>query len=382
MAAGAVCDCECLRLPAQVEQEQLLEDIRSVIPDNLLSQLLTTWLQPTSATAQQPSSSAEATAGFGAARAAAAQGAAPAESRTGPLSSCFECCGQPAACIYAAGRDALAAAGMAVGSPPPQAPPSRSASYAAPLPAMEEDLPAAASVGARAPEQPQQPTAAGPSGGPGMASADPGGAAEAARAGEAILSGLGAHGGAAAGAACAPLRDIIHFHRSICASLADFAREARALQAGRELSAATLGSLLERHRFLRAVYVFHSIRWATQWALGVLGMWAAWAGAVQPRRRDRDLPTAMTSHDDCAHVPYACGGPGHCCPQRGGGAVPRGAAPHGHGGRAGRGAAVREGPPAGEWQRERKRKKDLLLLLSYRGEWQREGAGRVRRDQP
>lgn len=67
-----------------------------------------------------------------------------------------------------------------------------------------------------------------------------------------VLTGIGS-------AVRAPLHDIIHFHRIICSSLEAFTREARALQLSREITVTHLSALLERHRFLRSVYVFHSI---------------------------------------------------------------------------------------------------------------------------
>lgn len=55
-----------------------------------------------------------------------------------------------------------------------------------------------------------------------------------------------------------PLKDIAHIHRSICSALEAFAKEARLLQRGGDVSASQLSALVERHRFLRSVCLFHS----------------------------------------------------------------------------------------------------------------------------
>ena len=59
-----------------------------------------------------------------------------------------------------------------------------------------------------------------------------------------------------------PLQEVLHIHDAIRASLASFAAEARGLELALGPGAASggcqLGSLLERHRFLRAVCSCHS----------------------------------------------------------------------------------------------------------------------------
>ncbi len=185
----------------QEEQEQLLEEIRRVIPDNLLSQLLTTWLEPAEPAAAADIAAAAAsctaeahTSGWCIRGAHSAPASAASTSPITPLAS-FECCGNPGQCMYASGPAAT-----------PTQPPEGSTPLCASPPAPA------------APPAPSSPPAR------------------------------------------APLQDIIHFHRSICDSLADFVRETRSLRAhGREVTAGQLSSLLERHRFLRSVYVFHSL---------------------------------------------------------------------------------------------------------------------------
>ncbi|EFJ48814.1 hypothetical protein VOLCADRAFT_60154 [Volvox carteri f. nagariensis] len=157
------------RIPRD-EQEHLLVEIRNVIPDNLLSQLLMTWLRP-AAEMNLPHTNVS-------------RQERPAD---------FVCCGNRSACMYMSSSRALPAAMM------PDSDRATNTSH------------------------------------PASSSSSSGAARR------------------------APLQDIIHFHRIICSSLADFAREARALQLGRDVTAAHLSALLERHRFLRSVYVFHSI---------------------------------------------------------------------------------------------------------------------------
>ncbi|GIL78726.1 hypothetical protein Vretimale_373 [Volvox reticuliferus] len=215
------------------EQEQLLVEIGKVIPDNLLSQLLLTWLRPA---ADMPPTHASI-------------------SRTERPAG-FICCGNPSACMYsprptnspslasvvpsASDRDEQQQQRAACGAPCSVA----NLDYLA-RPAMHDGAPDTAAD--------QVPVAQQLSGAtlpvfdrfriPVVAGSAATGSAE--RNDGAIGS--------------APLQDIIHFHRIICSSLADFAREARALKLGRDVTAAHLSALLERHRFLRSVYVFHSI---------------------------------------------------------------------------------------------------------------------------
>ena len=61
----------------------------------------------------------------------------------------------------------------------------------------------------------------------------------------------------------APLSEILYFHQAIKSALHSFAVEARSLsdnvQQGRHIDASQLTSLVERHRFIRAVIHFHSL---------------------------------------------------------------------------------------------------------------------------
>ncbi|KXZ51428.1 hypothetical protein GPECTOR_12g390 [Gonium pectorale] len=227
------------RIPRD-EQEQLLLEIRSVIPDNLLSQLLTSWLQPAAdgALAGAPAASGGTATGGGAAAAGRQR-----------QHAAFACCGDPAACKYGPRKVPIAAAAGPAPAPCSTAAAARCGAI--------EDTPGQCSGGS-------------------PSSSDTAAVALAARRDAPNVPGLPLHMEAeplppASAAASperplppprrsrAPLQEIIHFHRSICSSLADFAREARQLQLGRDITAAQLSSLLERHRFLRSVCVFHSI---------------------------------------------------------------------------------------------------------------------------
>jgi hypothetical protein len=53
-------------------------------------------------------------------------------------------------------------------------------------------------------------------------------------------------------------QEINHLHEAIRSALTSFVEEARSLQAGGRVSPAGLSALVERHRFLRAVCMFHS----------------------------------------------------------------------------------------------------------------------------
>lgn len=56
-----------------------------------------------------------------------------------------------------------------------------------------------------------------------------------------------------------PLKEIIHIHRTIVRALDEFACEARTLQARSDVTGVQVASLVERHRFLRSVCMFHTI---------------------------------------------------------------------------------------------------------------------------
>ncbi|KAK9840584.1 hypothetical protein WJX81_003072 [Elliptochloris bilobata] len=62
----------------------------------------------------------------------------------------------------------------------------------------------------------------------------------------------------AGGGTIIPLQHITHLHAAIRSALDAFAAEAAALRAGGGLTSAALAALVERHRFLRAVCAFHS----------------------------------------------------------------------------------------------------------------------------
>ncbi|GIL45357.1 hypothetical protein Vafri_2604 [Volvox africanus] len=214
------------------EQEQLLVEIRNVIPDNLLSQLLMTWLRPA---ADLPPTHASI-------------------SRTERPAG-LVCCGNPSACMYSPRPTTSSSLALAVYSASERVEQrEQRATFRAPSngnvayvvgPAMHDGAPFTAAE--QLPVMQQLSRAPLPVFHhfriPAVAASAATGSAE--RSDRAIGS--------------APLQDIIHFHRIICSSLADFAQEARSLQLGRGVTAAHLSALLERHRFLRSVYVFHSI---------------------------------------------------------------------------------------------------------------------------
>lgn len=222
----------------------MLEHIAGVIPDNLLSKLLTSWLQPagltpTAGRAASPSPAAPAQA-EGQAAARDASCGIPTAQRSVLNPPMLECCGNPDACSYGASSNAVQP-GLQAGTAPAAAASGQQG------PTVVSSSPLAPTPGAQASSE---------------------GISRTSHATTAGSSGLDntTLSTALVGPGKAPLREIIHFHRSICSALQDFAREARALQSGCGLSpsssghpAAALASLVERHRFLRSVYVFHSL---------------------------------------------------------------------------------------------------------------------------
>ncbi len=169
-----------------MEQEQLLQHIRGVVPDDLLAQLLTSWLQPPAAAAVLSTPPA------------AAAAAAPRVQHGGELRP------PPAHAVGAPAAPATAEA-LRGGS-----------SSTALLPECGPDCPrlAAAAAAGHGGEQQQ-------------------------------LQGAGEAAGRA------PIKEIVHIHRTICCALEEFVKEARGLHVRADVTAAQLGSLVERHRYAR-----------------------------------------------------------------------------------------------------------------------------------
>jgi zinc finger-like protein len=80
---------------------------------------------------------------------------------------------------------------------------------------------------------------------------------------------------------CPLLQGVVLFHSAIRGALEAFAAEAVALQAAEDVTPGQLAGLVERHRFLRSVCMFHSLSeeevrrvwaWAWAWACAALGM--------------------------------------------------------------------------------------------------------------
>ena len=186
----------------QADQAQLLHLIRTVVPNSLLLQLLTGWLGPAALPVPGVCATAAVVITEAVMSTECSAPSGPSVVAAGPPSAPFECCGLAPQCAYNPPCNSV------IPSPAPHAPPS-----AAPL------------------------------------------------------------------ASRPPLNDIIHIHRSICSALEGFLQEARQLRGGggstvggtgstgivappasssAEVSGSQLQSLVERHRFLRSVCLFHT----------------------------------------------------------------------------------------------------------------------------
>jgi hypothetical protein len=172
-----------------VEQEQLLSHIQSVVPDQLLLQLLTSWLQATPS-AEEAAGVAEHDAQAAAARGATGAGVgdagaggnahAPNAAAAAPQPNKLDSCSQNAI-QKTAGEAGVVQATIAVG------------------------------------EQQGSPTGAGK---------------------EVVKQSQ------------APIKGITHIHRTICTALEEFSREANALQLRADVTAGQLASLMEQHRWV------------------------------------------------------------------------------------------------------------------------------------
>ena len=55
-----------------------------------------------------------------------------------------------------------------------------------------------------------------------------------------------------------PLQEITYIHAAIRSALESFADEAHSIQTGANITATRLKALVDKHRFLRSVFTFHS----------------------------------------------------------------------------------------------------------------------------
>ncbi|KAL4436350.1 hypothetical protein ABPG77_009912 [Micractinium sp. CCAP 211/92] len=214
----------------QQEQAALLVQLRHVVADRLLQQLLLAWLSPSSSRAKAPSAGAagagdeaEAMAVDGVQEKSKKWGAPPGGALQLHASSCsagrnvtmqdeFVCCRRPSRGVAAAGT-ASAGTGAAAGSACNGGPPCTGGSAAGA---------AAAAVNGCLYDRDLEEAGCPPSSKP-------------------------------------PLREIYYFHQAIRSALHSFAAEARALRAAEgRVTTAELSALVERHRFIRAVCRFHS----------------------------------------------------------------------------------------------------------------------------
>ncbi|KAL6749646.1 hypothetical protein V8C86DRAFT_973530 [Haematococcus lacustris] len=208
------------RVP-QVEQEQLLQHIQAVLPDQLLLQLLTSWLQPISDGLDSlPSPAASPT---------PPSLASSGRQDSGIALSAFTTTHR-AAYLEGSGCEARHSSGQAT------------------LPGGPE-LGDCAGVN-KSPYNVQQQLLVSQHHQHHQAGAQP------------VASGGSQYGLVGAGGDVmrhAPIQELQHIHRTICSALEEFAREARQLQQRQDVSAGQLAALVERHRFLRSLCMFHTM---------------------------------------------------------------------------------------------------------------------------